>query len=218
MNFDYEKDPSAIYAQSFGIVEAEAGEALSRLPADARPLVVRMIHACGMPEIATDLVVSDGFVSAALGALAADKPAYLDAEMVRMGVIRSAYPPAAPLYCTTHDPRAAALAAEIGNTRSAAGVGLWEDDIEGGLAVFGNAPTALFYCLEQIAAGRLPKPAAVVGLPVGFVGAAESKDALIEHAAGLGLEFITLRGRKGGSAMASAVLNALAKVQQEQAA
>lgn len=218
MNFDYEKDPSAIYAQSFGIVEAEAGEALSRLPADARSVVVRMIHACGMPEIADDVVVSEGFVAGGLKALAANKPAYLDAEMVRMGVIRTLYPTSAPLYCTTHDPRAAPLAAEIGNTRSAAGVGLWEDDIEGGLAVFGNAPTALFYFMEQVAAGKLPKPAAVVGLPVGFVGAAESKDALIEHAADLGLEFITLRGRKGGSAMASAVMNALAKIHTEQAA
>ena len=117
-----------------------------------------------------------------------------------------------PLLCTTHDPRSARLAAEIGNTRSAAGVGLWEDDIEGGLAVFGNAPTALFYFLEQVAAGALPKPAAVVGLPVGFVGAAESKAALAEHAGALGLPFLTLTGRLGGSAMAAAVLNALARM------
>jgi precorrin-8X/cobalt-precorrin-8 methylmutase len=136
----------------------------------------------------------------------------MDAEMVRMGIVRTLMSPKVPLFCTTHDPRAAPMANDIGNTSSAAGVALWEADIEGGLAVFGNAPTALFYCLEQIAAGTLPKPAAIVGLPVGFVGAAESKEALIEHAADLGLPFITLRGRMGGSAMASAVLNALAKI------
>ncbi|MGB1161341.1 MAG: precorrin-8X methylmutase [Alphaproteobacteria bacterium] len=212
MNFDYEKTPAAIYEQSFGIVEAEAKAGLDRLPDAARPLAVRMIHACGVPAIVEDIVVSDDFVSAALGALDAEKPIYMDAEMVRMGVVRTLMSPKVPLYCTTHDPRAAPLAERIGNTRSAAGVGLWEADLEGGLAVFGNAPTALFYCLEQIAAGELPKPAALVGLPVGFVGAAESKDALIEHAEALGLPFITLRGRMGGSAMASAVLNALAKI------
>ena len=206
MKFDYEKVPAAIYEQSFGIVEAEAKAGLDRLPAAARPLAVRMIHACGVPGIAEDIVVSDDFVSAALGAIDAEKPVYMDAEMVRMGIVRTLMPPKVPLYCTTHDPRAAPMAERIGNTRSAAGVALWEADIEGGLAVFGNAPTALFYALEQIAAGSLAKPAAIVGLPVGFVGAAESKDALIEHAAELGLPFITLRGRMGGSAMASAVL------------
>ncbi len=212
MKFDYEKQPDAIYAQSFGIVESEAGAALDRLPAAARAIAVRMIHACGEPAIAGNIVVSDDFVDAALGALASERPVYLDAEMVRMGVIRAAFPPKVPLLCTTHDPRSAPLAAKIGNTRSAAGVGLWEDDIEGGLTVFGNAPTALFYFLEQVAAGALPKPAAVVGLPVGFVGAAESKDALAEHAGALGLPFLTLTGRLGGSAMAAAVLNALARI------
>lgn len=212
MKFDYEKQPDAIYAQSFGIVESEAGAALDRLPAAARAIAVRMIHACGEPAIAGNIVVSEDFVDAALGALAAERPVYLDAEMVRMGVIRAAFPPKVPLLCTTHDPRSAPLAADIGNTRSAAGVGLWEEDIEGGLAVFGNAPTALFYFLEQVAAGALPKPAAVVGLPVGFVGAAESKAALAEHAGALGLPFLTLSGRLGGSAMAAAVLNALARM------
>lgn len=218
MKFDYEKVPAAIYEQSFGIVEAEAKAGLDRLPAAARPLAVRMIHACGVPGIAEDIVVSDDFVSAALGAIDAEKPVYMDAEMVRMGIVRTLMPPKVPLYCTTHDPRAAPMAERIGNTRSAAGVALWEADIEGGLAVFGNAPTALFYALEQIAAGSLAKPAAIVGLPVGFVGAAESKDALIEHAAELGLPFITLRGRMGGSAMASAVLNALAKILSDEKA
>lgn len=218
MKFDYEKVPAAIYEQSFGIVEAEAKAGLDRLPAAARPLVVRMIHACGVPGIAEDIVVSDDFVSATLGAIDAEKPVYMDAEMVRMGIVRTLMPPKVPLYCTTHDPRVAPMADRIGNTRSAAGVALWEADIEGGLAVFGNAPTALFYALEQIAAGNLAKPAAIVGLPVGFVGAAESKDALIEHAAKLGLPFITLRGRMGGSAMASAVLNALAKILSDEKA
>jgi len=217
VKFDYEKVPAAIYEQSFGIVEAEAKHALDRLPADARPLVVRMIHACGVPAIADDIVVSEDFTAAAVAAMAADRPIYMDAEMVRMGIIRTTIPAQVPLYCTTHDPRAVPMAEKIGNTRSAAGVGLWEDDIEGGLAVFGNAPTALFYFLEQVAAGALPKPAAVVGLPVGFVGAAESKDALIEHAQALGLPFITLKGRMGGSAMASAVINAVAKLVSEAA-
>ena len=212
MNFEYEKAPAAIYEQSFGIVEAEAKAGLDRLPQDARAIVVRMIHACGIPAIVDDVVVSDDFVTAARAALQAEKPVYMDAEMVRMGIVRTLMSPKVPLFCTTHDPRAAPMANDIGNTRSAAGVALWEADIEGGLAVFGNAPPALFYCVEQIAAGALPKPAAIVGLPVGFVGAAESKEALIEHAADLGLPFITLRGRMGGSAMASAVLNALAKI------
>ncbi len=143
-----------------------------------------------------------------LGALAAERPVYLDAEMVRMGVIRAAFPPKVPLLCTTHDPRSAPLAADIGNTRSAAGVGLWEDDIEGGLAVFGNAPTALFRLLEVIAEDPSRAPAAILGFPVGFVGAAESKDAL--HDGNLGVPYVTLLGRRGGSAMASAAVNALA--------
>ena len=179
MNFEYEKAPAAIYEQSFGIVEAEAKAGLDRLPQDARAIVVRMIHACGIPAIVDDVVVSDDFVTAARAALQAEKPVYMDAEMVRMGIVRTLMSPKVPLFCTTHDPRAAPMANDIGNTRSAAGVALWEADIEGGLAVFGNAPTALFYCLEQIAAGTLPKPAAIVGLPVGFVGAAESKEATL---------------------------------------
>ena len=145
MKFDYEKQPDAIYAQSFGIVESEAGAALDRLPAAARDIAVRMIHACGEPGIAGSIVVSDDFVDAALGALAGERPVYLDAEMVRMGVIRAAFPPKVPLLCTTHDPRSAPLAADIGNTRSAAGVGLWEDDIE---AVMPSQPAGII----------LPKP------------------------------------------------------------
>ena len=217
MKFDYETSPAAIYERSFGIVEAEAKAGLDRLPLDARAVAVRMIHACGVPGIVDDLVITPGFVTAASAALRAERPVYMDAEMVRMGLVRALIPPKIPLYCTTHDPRAAAMAERISNTRSAAGVALWEADLEGGLAVFGNAPTALFYCLEQIAAGALPKPAALIGLPVGFVGAAESKDALVEHAADLGLPVLTLRGRMGGSAMASAVVNALAKMLADEA-
>jgi len=217
VKFEYETSPAAIYEQSFSIVEAEAKAGLDRLPPEAHAVAVRMIHACGMPEIVEHLVISSDFVTAASAALRAEKPVYMDAEMVRMGLVRTLMPPKLPLYCTTHDPRAAPTAERIGNTRSAAGVALWEADLEGGLAVFGNAPTALFYCLEQIASGALPKPAAIVGLPVGFVGAAESKQALVEHAAGLGLPYLTLRGRMGGSAMASAVVNALAKMLSEEA-
>ena len=217
MKFEYETSPAAIYEQSFSIVEAEAKAGLDRLPPEARAVAVRMIHACGVPEIVEHLVISPGFVTAASAAMRAEKPVYMDAEMVRMGLVRTLMSPKLPLYCTTHDPRAAPTADRIGNTRSAAGVALWEADLEGGLAVFGNAPTALFYCLEQIASGALPKPAAIVGLPVGFVGAAESKQVLVEHAAGLGLPYLTLRGRMGGSAMASAVVNALAKMLSEEA-
>ena len=216
MKFEYETSPAAIYEQSFSIVEAEAKAGLDRLPPEARAVAVRMIHACGVPEIIEHLVISPDFVTAASAALRAEKPVYMDAEMVRMGLVRTLMSPKLPLYCTTHDPRAAPTAERIGNTRSAAGVALWEADLIGGLAVFGNAPTALFYCLEQIASGALPKPAAIVGLPVGFVGAAESKQALIEHAAALGLPYLTLRGRMGGSAMASAVVNALAKMLSEE--
>ena len=129
MNFEYEKAPAAIYEQSFGIVEAEAKAGLDRLPQDARAIVVRMIHACGIPAIVDDVVVSDDFVTAARAALQAEKPVYMDAEMVRMGIVRTLMSPKVPLFCTTHDPRAAPMANDIGNTRSAAGVALWEADL-----------------------------------------------------------------------------------------
>ncbi len=198
----YLKDPSAIYAQSFATIRAECD--LSHLPQDAHDIALRMVHACGMTEIAQDLLISPGFVEAALGSLAAGKPVLVDAEMVRHGIIGKHL----NIICTLNDPRAREIGIEQKTTRSAAAVDLWRDHLQGAIAVIGNAPTALFRLLEIISETGT-KPAAIVGLPVGFVGAAESKEALVADSRGI--PFVTLRGRKGGSAMAAAVINALLK-------
>lgn len=199
---DYLRDPAAIYRRSFEIIRSEAD--FSRLPADAEPVATRIIHACGMPEIAGDLRISADFVSAAQGAIAAGKPVLVDAEMVRHGIIDKQL----DVICTLNDPRARNIGLATGNTRSATAVELWRDRLAGSIAVIGNAPTALFALLEMIDAGA-PKPAAIVGFPVGFVGAAESKDAL--HANPRGVPYATLLGRRGGSAMAASVINALTR-------
>ena len=197
---DYLRDPAAIYRRSFEIIRAEAD--FSGLPADAAEVATRVIHACGMPEIAADLRISAGFVAAAKAALAAGKSVLVDAEMVRHGIIDKQL----NVICTLNDPQARDLGIATGNTRSAAAVELWRPHLEGAIAVIGNAPTALFALLEMIDAGA-PKPAAIVGFPVGFVGAAESKDEL--HANPRGIPYATLLGRRGGSAMAASVVNAL---------
>ena len=199
---DYLRDPAAIYRRSFEIIRAETD--FSGLPADAEPIATRIIHACGMPEIVPDLRISPDFVSAAQAALAAGKPVLVDAEMVRHGIIDKQL----NVICTLNDPRAREIGITSGNTRSAAAVELWRDHIAGSIAVIGNAPTALFALLEMIDAGA-PKPAAIVGFPVGFVGAAESKDEL--HANPRGSPYATLLGRRGGSAMAASVVNALTR-------
>ena len=199
---DYLRDPAAIYRRSFEIIRAETD--FSGLPADAEPIATRIIHACGMPEIVPDLRISPDFVSAAQAALAASKPVLVDAEMVRHGIIDKQL----NVICTLNDPRAREIGITSGNTRSAAAVELWRDHIAGSIAVIGNAPTALFALLEMIDAGA-PKPAAIVGFPVGFVGAAESKDEL--HANPRGIPYATLLGRRGGSAMAASVVNALVR-------
>ena len=199
---DYLRDPAAIYRRSFEIIRAETD--FSGLPADAEPIATRIIHACGMPEIVPDLRISTDFVSAAQAALAASKPVLVDAEMVRHGIIDKQL----NVICTLNDPRAREIGITSGNTRSAAAVELWRDHIAGSIAVIGNAPTALFALLEMIDAGA-PKPAAIVGFPVGFVGAAESKDEL--HANPRGIPYATLLGRRGGSAMAASVVNALVR-------
>ena len=199
---DYLRDPAAIYRRSFEIIRAETD--FSGLPADAEPIATRIIHACGMPEIVPDLRISPDFVSAAQAALAAGKPVLVDAEMVRHGIIDRQL----NVICTLNDPRAREIGITSGNTRSAAAVELWRDHIAGSIAVIGNAPTALFALLEMIDAGA-PKPAAIVGFPVGFVGAAESKDEL--HANPRGSPSATLLGRRGGSAMAASVVNALTR-------
>jgi precorrin-8X/cobalt-precorrin-8 methylmutase len=204
MSLPYEREPEAIYRQSFATVEAEAD--LSALPADARAVAVRLIHACGMVEIAKDLICSDDLVVSATAAVAAGAPVLCDCEMVRSGVIRRMLPADNSVIATIGEQRVPDRASEIGNTRSAAAVELWQDDIDGAVVAIGNAPTALFHLLELLDEGW-PKPAAILAFPVGFVGAAESKVELTANSRGV--PFITLTGRRGGSAMASAAVNAL---------
>ena len=199
---DYLRDPAAIYRRSFEIIRAETD--FSQLPADAEPIATRIIHACGMPDIAPDLRISSDFVTAAQGSLAVGKTVLVDVEMVRHGIIDKQL----NVICTLNDPRAREVGLATGNTRSAAAVEFWRDRLAGSIAVIGNAPTALFALLELIDAGA-PKPAAIVGFPVGFVGAAESKDEL--HANPRGIPYATLLGRRGGSAMAASVINALTR-------
>ena len=199
---DYLRDPAAIYRRSFEIIRAETD--FSGLPPDAEPVATRIVHACGMPEVVMDLRISDGFVSAARGAISAGKPIFVDAEMVRHGIIGKDL----DIVCTLNDPRAREIGLASGNTRSAAAVTLWGDRLDGAIEVIGNAPTALFALLEMIDKGAA-RPAAIIAFPVGFVGAAESKDAL--HANPRGIPYATLLGRRGGSAMAAAVVNALTR-------
>ncbi|MGQ0464433.1 MAG: precorrin-8X methylmutase [Sporichthyaceae bacterium] len=204
---DYVRDGTEIYRRSFATIRAEA--ALDGLPADVAGVAVRMIHACGMVDLVADLAYSPGVVAAARHALRNGAPILCDAEMVASGVTRRRLPANNEILCLLNDPRVPELAAGIGNTRSAAAVDLWADRMAGAVLAFGNAPTALFRLLELLADGA-PRPAAVLGLPVGFVGAAESKDAL----AGSDLEYLIVRGRRGGSAMAVAAINAIAHEQE----
>ena len=201
----YEKDPAAIYAQSFATVRTEAK--LDRFAPDMQPVITRLIHACGMVEIADRLAFSPDASAVGRRALSDGARVLCDCEMVAAGIIRRNLPGQNPVICTLNDPKVPALAARIGNTRSAAAVELWADHLAGAVVAIGNAPTALFHLLELLDAGW-PKPALIIGLPVGFVGAAESKAELAANPRGV--PFLTLRGRKGGSAMASAAINALA--------
>jgi precorrin-8X/cobalt-precorrin-8 methylmutase len=201
---EYIRDGAGIYTRSFAIIRNEAR--LSRFSPEEEKVAVRMIHACGMVELADDIVFSPDFVPAAKAALRAGAPILCDANMVAHGVTRARLPAANPVICTLADPRTPALAAQINNTRSAAAMELWREHMAGALVVIGNAPTALFRLLEMLDEGA-PTPAAVIGMPVGFVGAAESKDAL---AARKCAPFAIVRGRKGGSAMAAGAVNALA--------
>ena len=199
----YEKDAAAIYRRSFAIIRSEAE--LARFSPFEERVAVRVIHACGMVEAAGDLVFSPGAVEAARDALRAGAPIFCDARMVSEGVTRARLPANNDVICTLSDPTAPALALKLRTTRTAAAIELWRPRLAGALVAIGNAPTALFRLLEAIAAGA-PRPAAIIGMPVGFVGAAESKEALLES----GLPAIVVRGRKGGSAMAAAAVNALA--------
>ncbi|GAB2185240.1 precorrin-8X methylmutase [Roseibium sp. LAB1] len=210
--YDYEKDPAAIYRQSFSIVRSEAE--LSHLPDGLKPVAVRLIHACGMTDLPQDLAWSEDILSAAQDAFARSAPVFCDVEMVAHGLIRSRLPAGCDVVCTLNDPAVPVLAKTLGTTRSAAAVDLWRDRLDGAIVAIGNAPTALFHLLEMIAAGG-PKPALVLGFPVGFVGAAESKDALVANP--FKLPFLAVRGRRGGSAMAAAAVNALAAGLPEEA-
>ncbi|BCH54626.1 hypothetical protein RvVAR031_22360 [Agrobacterium vitis] len=202
---DYIRQPAEIYRQSFEIIRREAN--LDRFPAVMQPLVIRLIHACGMIDLADNIVFSQGAFEAGAKALAAGAPILCDAEMVRHGIIRSLLPAENEVVCLINDVRVRPLAAWAGNTRSAAQVNLWAGQLEGAVVAIGNAPTALFRLLELLDQGA-PKPALILGLPVGFVGAAESKAELAANSRGV--PFIAVQGRRGGSAMASAAVNALA--------
>lgn len=201
---DYIRDGAAIYARSFAIIRAEAD--LAGLSPVEERVAVRIIHACGMVEVARDIVMSPTFARDAEAAIKAGAPILCDSMMVADGITRARLPAKNEVVCTLRDPRVPEIAAEIGNTRTAAAMELWRPKLAGAVVVVGNAPTALFRLFEMLDAGA-PKPAAVIGMPVGFVGAAESKDAL---AADGRVPFAIVKGRKGGSAMAAAAVNALA--------
>lgn len=204
--YDYIRDGNAIYERSFAIIRSEAR--LDRFSADEAELAVRMVHAAGLVEAAEHFVFSTGFVAAARSALESGAPILCDAEMVARGVTRARLPADNQVICTLGDPAVPGLAASIGNTRSAAALELWGDRLAGALVAIGNAPSALFHLLELLDAGA-PHPAAIIGMPVGFVGAAESKEALAAH--GAGIPFAIVRGRLGGSAMTAAAINAIAR-------
>lgn len=200
----YEKDPTAIYQASFATVRAEAD--FSALPDDLHAVATRLIHACGMVDLPADLTFSPDIYRAAHSAIKAGAPILCDCEMVGAGIIRR-YLPDNEVIVTLNDPRTPGLANNLKTTRSAAAVELWRDHIEGAVVAIGNAPTVLFHLLEKLDDGW-PKPAAILGFPVGFVGAAESKAALAADSSGV--PFLALQGRRGGSALASAAVNAMA--------
>jgi precorrin-8X/cobalt-precorrin-8 methylmutase len=202
----YLRDGAAIYQRSFAIIRAEAD--LSRFSAEQADIAVRMIHACGAVEAAQHIAFGPHLVEAARGALAAGAPIFCDAEMVAHGITRARLPARNDVICTLNDSRVPDLARKLATTRSAAALELWRDRLAGAVVAIGNAPTALFRLLELLDAG-VPKPAAILGIPVGFVGAAESKDALATDPRGV--PFLIVRGRIGGSAMTAAAVNALAR-------
>jgi precorrin-8X/cobalt-precorrin-8 methylmutase len=205
-SLDYIRDGDAIYEKSFAIIRAEAD--LARFSPEEADLAIRMIHACGQVEAVANFHFAPGFVAAGQAALAAGAPILCDSEMVAHGVTRTFLPGRNDVICTLRDPQTPGLAARLGTTRSAAALELWRDRLPGSLVAIGPAPTALFHLIEMIASGA-GKPAAIIGMPVGFVGAAESKEALA--AAGIGIPFAIVRGRMGGSALAAAAVNALAR-------
>jgi len=206
MSETYLRDGNAIYRQSFAIIRAETD--LSRFSEEEADIVVRMVHACGSTDAAKHIEFGGGAAAAGRKALAAGAPILCDAEMVAHGITRARLPANNEVICTLRDPRVPALAEKLGNTRSAAALDLWMDRLAGAVVAIGNAPTALFRLLEMLDAGA-PKPAVILGVPVGFVGAAESKDALAANPRGV--PYLIVRGRLGGSAMTAAAINALAR-------
>ncbi|MBV9064389.1 MAG: precorrin-8X methylmutase [Methylobacteriaceae bacterium] len=204
----YIRDGAAIYERSFAIIRAEAD--LGSFSPEEERVAVRIIHASGMVEIARDILFSPNVVAVARAALNEGAPILCDSKMVANGITRTRLPAENDVICTLDDPRVPALACEIANTRTAAAMELWRDRLAGAIVAIGNAPTALFRLLEMLDAGA-PAPAAIVGMPVGFVGAAESKEALVAEGR---VPFITVRGRKGGSAMTAAAINALASTRE----
>ncbi len=205
MTAEYIRDPAEIYRQSFATIEAEAD--LAHIPDAIRPIATRLIHSCGMTDLVDDLGWSDGAVDAGQAALKEGCAIFTDVEMVKAGIISKFLPAANEIICTLRDERVPALAKAGENTRSAAAVDLWGHQLEGAIVVIGNAPTALFRLLERLDADA-SKPALIIGMPVGFVGAMESKQELAANPRGC--QYITLHGRRGGSAMASACLNGIA--------
>lgn len=200
---DYIRDGAEIYRRSFGTIRAEAN--LSRFDPETSQVVVRMIHACGMVDLAADVESSAGVVTAARAALRNGAAILCDAQMVAAGITRSRLPAGNEIVCTLNDPRVPDLARSLGDTRSAAALDLWGELLDGAVVAIGNAPTALFRLLDLLDAGA-PKPAAILGLPVGFIGAAESKVALAES----GYPYLVVHGRRGGSALAVSAVNAIA--------
>jgi precorrin-8X/cobalt-precorrin-8 methylmutase len=203
---EYLRDATAIYERSFSIIRAEAD--LARFSAEEADVAVRMIHACGLVDVAKDIVFGGKLVPAARAALAHGAPILCDSEMVAHGVTQTRLPARNEVVCTLRDPRVPEMAHQFGTTRTAAALDLWGERLAGAVVAIGNAPTALFRLLEMLDAGAA-KPSAILGLPVGFVGAAESKEALAADPRGV--PFLIVRGRMGGSAMAAAAVNALAR-------
>ncbi|MBY6410085.1 precorrin-8X methylmutase [Rhodococcus sp. BP-252] len=207
--YDYIRDGAEIYRQSFATIRAEAD--LSAFAPDVAQVVVRMIHACGEVDLTEVVAATDDVVSKARAALRAGAPILCDANMVAAGVTRRRLPADNDVLCTLSDPAVPSLAEKLGTTRTAAALELWGEKLDGAVVAIGNAPTALFHLLEMLAAGA-PRPAAIVGGPVGFIGAAESKEDLI--ASELGLDYIVVRGRRGGSAITAAAVNAIASEEE----
>jgi precorrin-8X/cobalt-precorrin-8 methylmutase len=205
----YEASGAQIYRESFATIRTEA--TLEGLPDDVARVAVRMIHACGMVDLVEDFEVSLGAIAAARAALLRGAPIFCDAQMVASGITRSRLPAENEIVCSLNDPNVPALAQKLETTRSAAAIDAWLDRIEGSVVAIGNAPTALFRLLELIRDGA-PRPAVILGLPVGFIGAAESKLALSRNP--LGLDYLVVHGRRGGSAMAVAAVNAIASEQE----